>query len=197
MYIECIGTEFGTLQIRRHIRSVEISDVEITSVDCISISGPPPWLYLQRICVNLNYVDQLTFRTAFVNQQLLFTIELMFSYLKDEYEHNCRFKNSSTAKPHQWKNTDDNAMEDVSGICCSLKKSSIKATSLHMFSYQLIERQGRVVSIALVSTFQRITLVYLPWISKFDDLSTSLNCLRDVLLFYVTILHVTLFCSEI
>ena len=29
MYIECIGTEFGTLQIRRHTRSVEISDVEI------------------------------------------------------------------------------------------------------------------------------------------------------------------------
>ena len=35
MYIECIGTEFGTLQIRQHIRCVEISDVEITSVDCI------------------------------------------------------------------------------------------------------------------------------------------------------------------
>jgi len=33
MYIDCIGTEFGTLQIRRHIRSVEIADVEITSVD--------------------------------------------------------------------------------------------------------------------------------------------------------------------
>ena len=35
MYIECIGTEFGTLQIRQHIRNVEIPDVEITSVDCI------------------------------------------------------------------------------------------------------------------------------------------------------------------
>jgi len=34
MYIEYIGTEFGTLQIRRHIRSVEISEFEITSVDC-------------------------------------------------------------------------------------------------------------------------------------------------------------------
>ena len=34
MYIECIGTEFGTLQIRWHIRSVEIPDVEITSVGC-------------------------------------------------------------------------------------------------------------------------------------------------------------------
>jgi len=30
MYIECIGTEFGTLQIRRHIRTVEIADVQIT-----------------------------------------------------------------------------------------------------------------------------------------------------------------------
>jgi len=38
MYIEHIGTEFGTLQIRRHIRSVEISDVEITNVDCNMIS---------------------------------------------------------------------------------------------------------------------------------------------------------------
>ena len=27
-------TEIGTLQIRRHIRSVEIPDFEITSVDC-------------------------------------------------------------------------------------------------------------------------------------------------------------------
>ena len=27
LYIECIGTEFGTLQIRRHIRSVDISGV--------------------------------------------------------------------------------------------------------------------------------------------------------------------------
>jgi len=35
MHIECIAKEFGTLQIRRHIQSVEISDVEITSVDCI------------------------------------------------------------------------------------------------------------------------------------------------------------------
>jgi len=33
MYIECIGTEFGTLQIRRHIPIVEISEVETTSVD--------------------------------------------------------------------------------------------------------------------------------------------------------------------
>jgi len=33
LYMQCIGTEFGTLQIRRHIRSVEIPDVEITSVD--------------------------------------------------------------------------------------------------------------------------------------------------------------------
>jgi len=36
-YIECVGTEFGTLQIRQHIRSVGIPDVEITSVDCIQI----------------------------------------------------------------------------------------------------------------------------------------------------------------
>ena len=36
MFIECIGTEFGTLQICRHIRSVEIPDVKITSVDCNS-----------------------------------------------------------------------------------------------------------------------------------------------------------------
>jgi len=38
MYIERIGTEFGTLQIRQHIRSVEISGVEITNVDCNMIS---------------------------------------------------------------------------------------------------------------------------------------------------------------
>ena len=36
MYIECIGTEFGTSQLRWHIRSVEIPDVKITSVDCNS-----------------------------------------------------------------------------------------------------------------------------------------------------------------
>jgi len=34
LYIECIVTEFGTLQIRRNIRSVEITDVKITSVNC-------------------------------------------------------------------------------------------------------------------------------------------------------------------
>jgi len=46
----CIGTEFGTLQIRQHIRSVEIPDVEIpdveipdveiTSVDCSKFTSP-------------------------------------------------------------------------------------------------------------------------------------------------------------
>ena len=40
MYKECIRKEFGTLQIRGHIRSIEKPDVEITSVDCIVIDLP-------------------------------------------------------------------------------------------------------------------------------------------------------------
>ena len=53
MYIQCIGTEFGTLQIRRHTRSVEIPDVEITSDDCIQL------LFSYSVYGHINYALQL------------------------------------------------------------------------------------------------------------------------------------------
>ena len=55
MYIQCIGTEFGTLQKRRHTRSVEIPDVEITSDDCIQL------LFSYSVYGHINYALQLLF----------------------------------------------------------------------------------------------------------------------------------------
>jgi len=50
MYIECKGTEFGTLQIRRHIRSVEI-----TSVDCTYKSLLAPHSYTPPLLTSISY----------------------------------------------------------------------------------------------------------------------------------------------
>ena len=51
------GTGFGTLQIRQHILSVEIPDVEITSVGCIKF-----WSYKSlRNLVLLFYIEKNVF----------------------------------------------------------------------------------------------------------------------------------------
>jgi len=60
MYIECIGTEFGTLQIRQHIWSVEIPDVKITSVDCSTKLIRPffTWSSVTRLLFRFIYINK-------------------------------------------------------------------------------------------------------------------------------------------